>query len=70
MFLREKGAVHPNGPVRVETHSMLPHVAVNGVVCRFGTPVLDADMMHIYPHRHATDGFFAAAMERAPQSTK
>jgi len=26
---------------------------------------LEGEMMQLYPHRHATDGFFAAAMQRA-----
>lgn len=36
-----------------------------GILHRQGADVpLDGDMMQLYPHRHATDGFFAAAMQR------
>ncbi|HXH71824.1 MAG TPA: RsmB/NOP family class I SAM-dependent RNA methyltransferase [Mariprofundaceae bacterium] len=35
------------------------------ILARQGADVpLDNEMMQLYPHRHATDGFFAAAMER------
>jgi len=35
------------------------------ILARQGADVpLDGEMMQLYPHRHATDGFFAAAMQR------
>jgi len=35
------------------------------ILARQGADVpLDSEMMQLYPHRHATDGFFAAAMQR------
>jgi 16S rRNA (cytosine967-C5)-methyltransferase len=48
-------------------HPGFHQVPVNGIFERRDVRlVMDGDAMRLYPHRHNTDGFFAAVLERQP----
>ena len=49
------------------THPDFQMVPVPGILARQHVRLPNAEtMLHLYPHVHGTDGFFAAVMERAP----